>query len=98
MITSTETMILRPLLGRILLNVQSPFKMERLHPQSTHDEKIVMAADMYICIATWLLALPNHTIVVLLVQQPKQRWRWLGERRGGTSDQMSMAEMIKRYE
>ena len=82
-------------------NAQSLFGMN-FFTFNQHTMKIVIAEDLWIYIATWLpltlLTLLGYAVVVLLVQRPERRWRWLRERRGERSGQMSMAEMIKRYE
>ena len=79
-------------------NAQSLFGMN-FFTFDSRTMKIVVAEDLWIYIATWLpltlLTLLGYAVVVLLVQRPERRWRWLGERRRG---QVSMAEMIKRYE
>ena len=79
-------------------NAQSLFGMN-FFTFDPNTMKIVVSEDLWIYIATWLpltlLTLLAYAVVVLLVQRPERRWRWLGKRGGG---QVSMAEMIKRYE
>ena len=72
-------------------NAQSLYGMN-FFTFDSHTMKIVVAEDLWIYIATWLpltlLTLLGYAVVVLLVQRPERRWR----------GQVSMAEMIKRYE
>lgn len=64
--------------------------------------RIVVAEDLWIYVATWLpltfLTLLGYGVVVLLVTPSERRWHWLSQKRPRRNNQMSMAEMMKRYE
>lgn len=64
--------------------------------------RIVVAEDLCIYVATWLpltfLTLLGNGVVVLLVTPSERRWHWLRLKRHRRNDQISMAEMMERYE
>ena len=64
--------------------------------------RIVVAEDLWVYVVTWLpltfLTLLGYGVVVLLVQPPERRWHWLSSKCPRKNNQVSVAEMRKRYE